>query len=1842
MLKKLHKILSVLFSYSVQLLTLVNALREFVIFYIFKLLRMRLGTFLGYRVGWVFYPKTTVWNMFTVYLWKFLSFVFFLRIFFRHPVRNLFSKLRFAYSSVILYLDWFFLILVWPKWFRFTSFFYPLFVDTTIEVIYYFFPQEKYNSALTAEEEEQLFLQTSSQKKKLMLDSTLFDIKTGVSLPWLLKKSLRFFSLKSLSNEQKKSFSRVVKLNSPLLTQTGFFKNQNLILRLSKKFSHVNRRFYVLQELFANWWPTTTIFKQTGSGFFKSVSSVYHPPLPPNFKLPTKWFDFSFLFEVFCLAFFSSLRFWSFLLFAFLPLPPFWKFFCQLDHLSKRFKKSVQNNSLFYFFVPQVPIYLHTENPSLSMRQDVIKPFQRWFEWHFFLSSSEPDSEFDNWSIESYVDFEPSKTFSDLEDDVAQDFTTLFDDAWPEFTENDLDTEEEEENIMEEVTFEQDEDYSTEDTESEDKPAKQWKPEEEREENWLPWGDWVVFGKKFPEDNFLAALTWLLAILGGGVMLVLDNRDLLQEYGDVLMDYYTFFITKVSSWVFVGDFEWPWPSNWNFYLLDSSWGALQEMGWQTWSLTTDMELRLFDIHQFKHVYGYVSYAPVYINNFDQFVPIAGPKVADLANKEYSFLPGSLNLYFEIKALLALFSMPDFLNLQRFGTYRTEEEEKLFVASLENLTYFPRIGYLVLDYLTNLFYNFCEWFINWNPQTDAIKLAESSYVPKDKHEINPEFLLPRQKFLDCVFMPHFVQNYTWRSPETDVFLSLGPTWREVESSHMHEWAQENQYWDYELFWKNEAFSHIMQQQYPITMENLPAYLPHETRLRWLLRARTDVSSFSAIAESREATKQFLHAKSLGLINMQLPDTKVGRTFYLPGSVGPKSSKYKFIKSEPIWLWQSCNTTPPALRFSSIDTPILWPWHVSDNKLSGWSFHKDWDRLWDVNLHWYWGGINPENKSFFSKSYGDELLLRLPVLFNNYDSKGESVVYIPSEVIASKKFHHEVQWHNPFIADPIGNGIHEKMPYQQRAWSMYHALGGFEAAKQHREGRPWLRMLELDWFIDEGWGYPYYKGARTFVEIFAAEQLYTAMFSEFNIWTERYHYCDQINTNELYWPGRDSYWRWKLHDSRASDWVAPPNFTRTSYIAPTQEHHLAWRLLRDFYFLENYMPKTFMKSTPRWENSFSSSGDNQFWNFSSDTASHVFYPTSFVSRWSDLCADDFWSAHASDEDDLDGEDFDTPFESSIFLEPDDEDDEDELTFNNPWTLKDTAYRSYAAQQEARVRNGFLKNSEEGVVMELVRMLDEPEEVYTHEDHFMERESANKQDLFEEMTSFLHLAELRVEVGDDDDEQDYLEGDDVGVDELVGWKDLWGSLSNWYETKNDKTKNKKPFWLTVQDEKGGITFWPEERFWWPENFWSRDNSISFFGSSYWANLFDLSNWNQHLFVNRQSPNFNYVRPQAILLPSYDGWSFEVETTLDCFWTNMGCSSSAKGRRVAHGDENLYLEFWYKDPIVYVSPYGYPDYNDSFLPSNSTYDKYPAARLWGFKIPNTESTLPGFPTWGEFSFGRQTWGWWDYNRWGMLWWLNLDILLERDRVAESPEFWSYRSIDWFNSKTSSDAFFKAVGPRPFLSPSQHGLSAVSDKELTALWSSRLTPVSREYERVTVPKMKHFLKSTHDIYERAAGYLGQCIELSNRETYENLQRKYFPYEKQPFYPYMSISDQTEALRLLRVQSSQDLWFRNPWTETLAGIPGLETVRFDSNFQNFYTYPRPYYDNVLELKLRLGHTTQKLADGSSRPIPGLYLDDYEPRILSEKITNIDETAPSGFRSFFTNIKKYFTSSADPT
>lgn len=70
---------------------------------------------------------------------------------------------------------------------------------------------------------------------------------------------------------------------------------------------------------------------------------------------------------------------------------------------------------------------------------------------------------------------------------------------------------------------------------------------------------------------------------------------------------------------------------------------------------------------------------------------------------------------------------------------------------------------------------------------------------------------------------------------------------------------------------------------------------------------------------------------------------------------------------------------------------------------------------------------------------------------------------------------------------------------------------------------------------------------------------------------------------------------------------------------------------------------------------------------------------------------------------------------------------------------------------------------------------------------------------------------------------------------------------------------------------------------------------------------------------------------------------------------------------------------------------------------------------------------------------------------------------------------------------------------------------------------------------MKHFLKSTHDIYERAAGYLGQCIELSNRETYENLQRKYFPYEKQPFYPYMSISDQTEALRLLRVQSSQDL-----------------------------------------------------------------------------------------------------------
>jgi hypothetical protein len=125
-------------------------------------------------------------------------------------------------------------------------------VDTTIEVIYYFFPQEKYNSALTAEEEEQLFLQTSSQKKKLMLDSTLFDIKTGVSLPWLLKKSLRFFSLKSLSNEQKKSFSRVVKLNSPLLTQTGFFKNQNLILRLSKSF----RTLIVVFMFYKNYLPT--------------------------------------------------------------------------------------------------------------------------------------------------------------------------------------------------------------------------------------------------------------------------------------------------------------------------------------------------------------------------------------------------------------------------------------------------------------------------------------------------------------------------------------------------------------------------------------------------------------------------------------------------------------------------------------------------------------------------------------------------------------------------------------------------------------------------------------------------------------------------------------------------------------------------------------------------------------------------------------------------------------------------------------------------------------------------------------------------------------------------------------------------------------------------------------------------------------------------------------------------------------------------------------------------------------------------------------------------------------------------------------------------------------------------------------------------------------------------------------------------------------------------------------------------------------------------------------------------------------------------------------------------
>ncbi len=1812
MLKELHKIISLLFSYVVQLLVLIDILRELIIFYIFKFLLARFCQLLNYRVGWAFYPKTSIQCLITMYWWRFLSLLTFLPFFVSYIQTYFFSYTASFYLSLISFLDWGFFFFIFPTLRRFTTFFWGWTADTVIEIIYYFFPEEKYNLAPTTEEEELINLSTLSQQRKKILDAVIFDIKTGVSFGWSLKQSLRFFSLNFLSTEQKRSINRAVRVSSPLLTDTGFFKNQNIILRLSKNFYHVNRRFFVLQELFANWWPTTTLFKQGGSIFFKS-SSAYHPPLPVNFKLTNKWFDFSFFFDLIFFLVTGFFRFFIFCLFAFFPVPYFWKSYLFLDCLYSRRKKVLQTNSFFYFF--QTSSAVVSQAVPLPFYENFIKSFQRWIEWHFFFSSAEPDSEFDHWSIESYIDFEPSKTFSDLEDDISQDFATLFDDAWPEFTENDLESEEEFENILEEVAFEQDEDYSSDNTESEDKPAKPWKPDEEKEESWLPWGDWVVFGKKFPEDDFLSALTWLLTIFVGGVMLVLDNRDLLQYCGDIVMDFYTFFIAKVSSWVFVGEVEWPWPANWNFYALDSSWGALDKIGWQSWSLTTDAELRLFNIHQFQHTYTYHVFKEAQINNFDEPEVLEIPSVGEWADMYYEFLPGDMEMYFQLEAYLGIRAHPGYLNFAPFAKHRSAEEEKLFLLALDNLTYFPRIAVLAWDQINTFMSDLWQWIIHWNPKAETLAYINSFFVSPANHRIIPELMLRSERTLHCEFPPHFVQNYTWRFTENDEFLLIGPTWREIESMHVHEWAQENQYWDYNIFWKNQAFSHILQNQYPLTLETMPAQLPHETRLRWLLNISENYSLPELTIMQKDPRVQFMWHKWRGYLKMIPTLDTVTRQVYPSGAIGPDSAKYRFIKPEPFWLWQSCHTLPPALRFSSFDTPILWPWHVADSKLSGWAFNKDWDRLWDVNLHWYWGGVAPANKSFFSKSYGDELQLRLPNFFNNYDNAGESVVHIPSEVIASKKFIYETQWYNPFIITPAATAAHTKMDYTETATEMFDILGGWEAAKKHREGRPYLRIMELDWFIEEGWGYPLYKGPRTFVEILAAERVYTVMFSEFSIWTELYQNDGQLNTTDLYWPMRDKFLQFWFEDLKNT---MDNHKTRlTSTVAHTQDRHLVWRFLRQFHLSENVIPKTFIKSTPNWE-----TGENpqtlenaSLWNFTllDTVAEHTTYPTSFLSRWSDLCADDFWSAHQTDEDDLESEDVDTPFESAFYLEPDDEDDEDDIYVANPWSLRDTGYRYSVLEKEAKVKNGFLKNSEDIALTDFARMSDEPDDNYTYDDVFMDHKSATQQDMLNNVIDYVGMSDLRVEMGDEDEEQDYIDGDDVGNDELVGWPDLWTSLTNWYEAWKTKSKNLKPILATVEDEKGGVTLWPEERFWWPQNFWSRDNNVSFFGPQYWANLFDLSNWNQHLFVNRQSPSFNYVRPQAVLLPTFDGWSFEVESTLDCFWTNMGCSSEARGRRAAHGDENLYLEFWGRDPIVYNSPYSYPSNNDSYLSSINTYGKYTATRRWGFPIPRDEYGLRNFPVWGESDFGRHTWGWWDFNRWGLLWWVNLDVLLDRDRVNENPEFWSYRSPDWSMARTSSDAFFKAVGPRPFLSRMQHDYSPVTDKDLTSLWTARLEVLdNRAYGRVTVPKIKHFLKSTEDIYARATGYIGQCIELYNRNQYADYQGKYFNLDRPSGFAYRSISDSVEALRLLRVQNNQNLWFQNPWSSGFVGMPGLETLKLDTSFQTFYNYPRPYYDSVLEWKLEhANYTVQKLADGSERRLTGLYFDGYEDRVRLE-------------------------------
>ena len=69
---------------------------------------------------------------------------------------------------------------------------------------------------------------------------------------------------------------------------------------------------------------------------------------------------------------------------------------------------------------------------------------------------------------------------------------------------------------------------------------------------------------------------------------------------------------------------------------------------------------------------------------------------------------------------------------------------------------------------------------------------------------------------------------------------------------------------------------------------------------------------------------------------------------------------------------------------------------------------------MNLHWYWDGALYEGDSgLVQKSYGGDLFVNLPVWFKNYDSEGDSLVYVPEYLISRRAREYAVQWENPLI-------------------------------------------------------------------------------------------------------------------------------------------------------------------------------------------------------------------------------------------------------------------------------------------------------------------------------------------------------------------------------------------------------------------------------------------------------------------------------------------------------------------------------------------------------------------------------------------------------------------------------------------------------------------------------------------------------------------------------------------------------------------------------------------------------------------------------------------------------------